>query len=462
MTELGSLDAVETAHKIRNGELTAAEVVEAAIVRAEQARPLGAVVTDTFDRAREQLRNLGPAPFAGVPSFIKDLAQLAGVRTTWGSRGAGAYESRRTDPSVRDIEALGFVTLGKSATPELGLTGTTEPLDRDPCRNPWAPARSSGGSSGGAACLVAAGVVPIAHASDGGGSIRIPAACCGLVGLKPSRRRFDMEGSELLPINIAVHGVVSRSVRDTAAFHQALESHRPPKGVPAMGPMAPEPPRGLRVAVFTDAPLGTPVDPEHRDAALALGKLVESLGHSVEAIDCPFDGQVSDDFLDYWTLIAWLQIASAPVTLCWGFDRAQLEPWARGLSGAFTSRVGRVLGATRRLRGFTRTYAEAMKSIDVLISPTTAHPPPPLGHFSHQLEFDTVFDRVRDFLPFTPLQNAAGAPAISLPGGMSSVGTPIGVQLSAAHGRDRLLLELAASIESARPWPKIAPKSGWG
>ncbi|MDP1580461.1 MAG: aspartate--tRNA ligase, partial [Candidatus Didemnitutus sp.] len=194
----------------------------------------------------------------------------------------------------------------------------------------------------------------------GGGSIRIPAACCGLVGLKPSRRRFDMEGSELLPVNIAVHGVVSRSVRDTAAFHQALESHRPPKGVPAMGPMAPEPPRGLRVAVFTDAPLGTPVDPEHRDAALALGKLVESLGHTVEEIDCPFDGQVSDDFLDYWTMVAWLQIATAPVTLHWRFDRAQLEPWARGLSSAFTSRVGRVLGATRRLRGFTRTYAEAM------------------------------------------------------------------------------------------------------
>lgn len=461
MDELGSWDAVETAERIRSREVSAKEVVEAAIVRAEASAHLGAVVSTTFDRAREQLARLDGAPFSGVPSFIKDLARLEGVPITWGSRGAGQYTAKRSDPSVRRIEALGFVTLGKSATPELGLTGTTEPVGSEPCRNPWAPSRSSGGSSGGAACLVASGVVPLAHASDGGGSIRIPAACCGLVGLKPTRGRFDMEGSELLPVNIAVTGVVTRTVRDQLAFFRELEVGRPPKRLPPIGPASSRPARGLRALVFTDSPSGTEVHGEHRDAARTVGKTLASLGHQVEEGPCPFSAQVIDDFLEYWRLVAWMQVVSAPITLHWRFDRSALEPWSAGLSRSFVARRAQVIAATRRLRRFAATYARAMQTWDLLVCPTTAHPPPVLGHFSAELPFETVFERLRTFLPFTPLQNSAGAPALSLPAGQSGVGTPIGVQLAAAQGKDQLLLEVAAAIEAATPWPQQAPKALW-
>src|SRR5215208_3677161 len=218
---LASWDAVETATRVRNKDVTAAEVVDAAIARAEEAAHLGAIVTESYERARARARVPNVAgTLVGVPIFIKDLTHVHGVKTTWGSRGAGEYVSRRTDVVVRHLEGSGAVTLGKSATPEFGLTATTEPLGRAPCRNPWESTRSAGGSSGGSACLVAAGVVPLAHASDGGGSIRIPAACCGLVGLKPSRFRIDMEGSHLLPVNIATYGVLTRTVRDTVAFYE--------------------------------------------------------------------------------------------------------------------------------------------------------------------------------------------------------------------------------------------------
>src|SRR5580704_9239076 len=188
LSALAAWDAVETRDRIRKKDVSAEEVLEAAIARAEEARPLGAVFEPTYERARAGAANRDPvAPLSGVPTFVKDLTQIRGVPTTWGSQAVGRYVSRGSDRIATWIEETGVVTLGKSACPELGLMPATEPLGRPPCRNPWDPSRSSGGSSGGAATLVASGVVPIAHGNDGGGSIRIPAACCGLVGLKPSR-----------------------------------------------------------------------------------------------------------------------------------------------------------------------------------------------------------------------------------------------------------------------------------
>ncbi|MCC7381747.1 MAG: amidase [Deltaproteobacteria bacterium] len=458
---LAEWDAVETAARVRSGAVTAREVIEAAILRAEAAASLGAVVAPTYERARARADGAEGAALFGVPTFVKDLAQVQGVQTSWGSRGAGDYVSRKTDPFVRSLEETGLLMLGKSATPELGLTATTEPLDRAPCRNPWAPSRSSGGSSGGAASLVAAGVVPLAHGSDGGGSIRIPAACCGLVGLKPSRFRLDMEGSNLLPVNIATDGVLTQTVRDTIAFYETLESKRPRRRVEPIGPVASEPRAGLRVAVFADAPLGTPVDAEHQGAARGLGRLLESCGHRVEEITCPFEAQVIEDFLTYWGLVAWVQLTSARVMLHWGFDRSRFEPWSTGLARSFSSNRLATLAAVGRLRRFGRRYAEVMATYDLLVCPTVAHPPPPLGHFSADLAFETVFDRLRNFVPFTPIQNIAGAPAISLPWGQSRSGAPIGVQLAAAPGADRLLLEVAQVIEAAQPWPRIAPRARW-
>jgi amidase len=353
------------------------------------------------------------------------------------------------------------VALGKSATPELGLTATTEPLGQPPCRNPWDIARSSGGSSGGAACLVAAGVVPIAHGTDGGGSIRLPAACCGLVGLKPSRFRLDVQGSNLLPVNIAADGVLTRTVRDTVAFYTALDSRRVSRKVAPIGPVAERPAQPLRIGAFVDAPGGTPVDPEVREAVVGAARICQSLGHDVEEIACPFEGHVIDDFLTYWGFVAWLQVRSARWTLHWGFDRRQVEPWTLGLMGMFSRNKLATLSAMVRLRRFSRTFPGLIARHDVLISPTVAEPAPTLGYLATDLPFDVTFARIRSYVSFTPIYNAAGSPAISLPLGRSRGGLPIGVQLAAAPGQDRRLLELALSIEAEQPWAGMAPRRGW-
>jgi amidase len=447
---MAAWDAVETAARVRRGEVSAREVVEAAIARAGDAAATGAVVTACYERARQRAGATPGGELAGVPTFLKDLSQLAGVATTWGSAAGGAFVSRRSDPFVKKVERTGVVVLGKSATPELGLLATTEPLGRPPTRNPWDLSRSAGGSSGGAAALVAAGVVPLAAASDGGGSIRIPAACCGLVGLKPTRGRIDMEGSALLPVNLAVHGCVSRTVRDQIAFHRALGW---------LGAIDDAPPRPLRIGVYVDAPIGTPVDPEVRAAVLAAGETCRALGHEVDVVPCPFDGEVIEDFLAYWGLIAWLQVRSGRLVMHRGFDARRVEPLTTWLAARFSAGGRAVLGAVRRLRRFRRTYDEVFARFDVLVSPTTATPAPPLGELAPGGDCATVFARQRAFVPFTPLNNAAGAPAISLPLGRSAGGLPIGVMLSAARGEDPLLLKLARAIEEARPWPRLAPRS---
>jgi len=461
-TTLASWDAVETARRIRTGEVTAREVADAALARADVAAHLGAVVTATAERARGVAgRAGGSGVLAGVPTYVKDLAQLAGVAMGWGSRGAGGYISRKTDPFVADFEKTGVVALGKSATPEMGLTATTEPLASGPCRNPWDPTRSAGGSSGGSASLVAAGVVPMAHASDGGGSIRVPAACCGLVGLKPSRFRLDMGGSNLLPVNVATDGVVTRTVRDTVLFYEAMEATRAPRKAPPIGRVDLRASQGLKIGVYVDAPIGSPVDPEVQRAVLAAAETCRQLGHHVEEIRCPFAGSVLDDFLDYWGLLAWMQLVSAKAMLHRDFDVSQVEPWTSGLARTFTANKRKVLGAVMRLRTFGARYADVMRRWDVLVSPTTAQPAPPLGFLGGEGDFATKYERLRAYCNFTPIQNASGAPAISLPLGRSGEGLPIGVHLAAAYGGDRTLLELSLQLEEATPWPLMPPRDKW-
>ncbi len=464
--ELATWDAVETAARIRNREISATEVVEAAVARCHAAAYLGAITTPAFDRARSQLqqlhdRNSDPAlqPFAGVPTLIKDLANLDGVAIGWGSRGAEGYVSRASDRFVQRFENTGAVMLGKSATSELGLLPTVEPIGRPPCRNPWDLTRSTGGSSGGAAALVAAGVVPFAHGSDGGGSVRIPAAACGLVGLKPTRARLDMEGSNLLPVNIATHGILTRSVRDTVAFYQALETKLHARPTP-IGRVTATVPLGLRCAVFVNSPLDYPVDSEHAAAALAAGEVCQQLGAHVEQIPCPIDAQVSDDFMKYWGLIAWAQLRTARLTLHRRFDRAMCEPWSQQIAATFGRKPGAAIAAAQRLRRFRRKYAELMQTYDVLICPTLAQPVPKLGELAPTQPFAQIFEGLRKFTPFTPFQNASGAPALSLPWSLSSTGMPIGVQFAAAENHDGLLLGLGLAIERARPWPLLAPTAG--
>jgi amidase len=459
---LGAWDAVETGDRIRKKEVSVREVLEAAVARAEAAQHLGAVFEPTYDRARElAARQPVDAPLAGVPTFIKDLTQVRGVRTTWGSRATGRYVSRRTDAIAARMEESGLVMLGKSACPEVGLSVTTEPLGWPPCRNPHDPSRSPGGSSGGAAALVAAGVVPIAHGSDAGGSIRIPAACCGLVGLKPSRFRLDGAGSNLLAVNVICEGVVTRTVRDTVAFYAALESRRPPRKVPPIGVSSDQASRSLRIGVFVDSPAGSMVDTEVQQTVREAARLCAGLGHAVEEIPCPFSGSIIDDFMRYEAIIAWFVARLGRLVFHFGFDGSKLDPWTTGFVEFFANAKLAGLAATMRLRRFARTYRDVMTRFDVLMSPTVPEAAPPLGHFAPDVPFATLFARICAFAAFTAPYNVAGAPALSLPMGRSSSGLPLGVQFAAAHGKDAVLLDLATSLEAARPWEAMAPRQAW-
>jgi amidase len=249
--------------------------------------------------------------------------------------------------------------------------------------------------------------------------------------------------------------VVTRTVRDTVAFYQALEARRPWAGdrTTANGGRARGP---LRMGLFDDAPGGTAVDAEVRAAVNAAGRLCESLGHRVEAIACPFEGSVVDDFLAYWGFVAWIQKRTARVMLDWSFDPARLEPWTRELARSFTSRRLATFSAIRRLRRFAGTYARVLSAYDVLIGPTCAEPAPRLGTLATDLPFGTLLERLRTYCAFTPIQNVSGAPAVSLPLGRSAAGLPIGVHFAAARGDDTTLLELAAAIERERPWEHAA------
>lgn len=458
MTELQAWDGAETAERIRRGDVSPREVVEAAIRRAEATRSLGALVTETFQRALDRTAHPFPsaAPFAGVPSAIKDLTNVEGVPTRWGSRGGSTVPRPRSDPVVSVFEGLGLVSLGKTATPELGLTATTEPLGFAPCRNPWDVTRTPGGSSGGSAVLVASGVVPLAAASDGGGSIRIPAACCGLVGLKPTRGRLDMEGSNLLPVNIAVHGVVSRTVRDTVAFWEAVENAVPSRW-PRIGPVASAPPTPLRIGVSTNSPLEYEVAASHRATVEAVARQCEALGHHVEVLSNPIPAEFLDDFLEYWSFVAFAQTRGMRWLTQRDFDERQYEPWSLAMAERFASRPRAGLAAMWRVRGFGARFVPVFSRFDVLLMPTTAHAPPVLGTLAPDLPFETKRARLRQFVPFTAAFNASGCPALSLPLGRDEAGLPVGVQLGANLGQECTLLELARQLEAAMPWPPQAP-----
>ncbi|MEO7111139.1 MAG: amidase [Polyangiaceae bacterium] len=457
LTSLAEWDAVETRERIRTGSVSTDEVLEAAITRAEASQHLGAIVASTYDRARRTSSDHKYGYFYGVPTFIKDLAQVAGAPTAWGSRASADYVSRKSDPITKRFEETGLVVLGKSACPELGLHATTEPLGSAPCVNPWDLSRSSGGSSGGAASLVSAGVVPIAHGSDGGGSIRIPASCCGLVGLKPSRFRLDMAGSNLLPVNIAADGVITRSVRDTIAFYEALETKRPPKRVPAIGTVKHSSLKPLRIGIYVDTATRSAVASDVKDAVRAAAKLCETLGHEIEEIPYPFYSGVNDDFLRFWCSLAWVQARTGWAMMQWGFDQSKLEPWTSGLIQSFLNAKRDTFASVKRLRTFAQTSADDMKRFDVFISPVLAEAAPKLGFMSGDVAFELVFERIRAYAAFTAVHNVTGCPALALPLGKSADGLPIGVQFAAAHGRDRMLLALALSLEEAQPWTGLAP-----
>ncbi len=462
--ELASIDAVETVRRLREGEITIVEVVSAAIDRAKSVNPFtNAIVTNSFDDARRAAAAGRTGAFAGLPTFIKDLTDVKGQPTQYGARAFAGNIAASQPPFTDAMDQLGVISLGKSATPEFGLTATTEPLAHGPTRNPWNVDHSVGGSSGGAAALVASGVVPMAHASDGGGSIRIPASSCGLVGLKPTRARLPSPWLRPAPpIEISTPGVVSRTVRDTIAFYAAMEAVAPPS-LPLIGGDLQPVERRLKIGFFTDGPTGYPVDPDVVEAVTAAAAICEAAGHTVEAIATPFDASPVDDFMLYWAgqarqaVSGWEKATGRRA----GYD--EFEPFTFGLVRHFETNRSGFDKAVRRLKTFEAMYEKKLGDFDVFLSPVLSTPPPRIGHLRTDVAFDVAFERVMAYAQFTGGHNLSGAPAISLPLGQSTDGLPIGAMFAAKKGQDKLLLELSLELEEAAPWiARRAPLFGKG
>ncbi|MEM9606537.1 MAG: amidase [Actinomycetota bacterium] len=455
---LGTLDAVGVAAAIAGGEVSATEVMDAAIARADQSAPvLNATVERIDDRARAGAAAAQPTDgvFAGVPTFIKDTDPVDGLPNRLGSRSMPDTPAEENSPFVEQFLSTGVVLMGNTTLPEFGLTASTEPLLTGTTRNPWSLDHSTGGSSGGSAALVAAGVVPIAHANDGGGSIRIPAACCGLVGLKPSRGRIRQIDTPL-PVDIVANGVVSRTVRDTAMFlHGAELAHANPD-LPAIGHVTDPLDRPLRIGMYSEAPSGVSFDSRCNDETARIGALLEGLGHRVEAIGSPFARHLMDDFILYWAMSPTLIYRAGKRVFGDGFDRDQLEPWAKYLMKYFNRRAAKAPGAIRRLKRFADEYRAIFETYDVILAPTTGGPIHRLGDLAPTIPGEVHMDRVFQLFPITPMINAGGGPAVSLPLGTTSAGLPLGIHFAADLGQEALLLELSLQLEQAAGWPTLA------
>lgn len=451
---LADHDATALAALLRSHQVKHEEVVEAAIARAERLQPVvNGVHFADYERARTAPMQDGV--FGGVPTFVKDNVDVLGLPTNHGSAAFTADPAEHDGPFVTQYRALGFTLLGKSRLPEFGFSASTEYAGSEPVRNPWNPDYSAGASSGGSAALVAAGVVPIAHANDGGGSIRIPAAACGLVGLAPTRRRLVPDASDrVLPVDIIRQGVVTRSVRDTARFHAAAEQVRPARRLPGIGMVTGPAERRLRIALITESP-ASEVDAQTRRTVEQNARLLEELGHRVEPADPPVDARFGDDFARYWSLLALLISLGGRRVMHRDFDAAATENLTQGLAGRARRELRKLPGTILRLRATTALYRQVFQEYDVVLSPVLTHTTPLLGHLDPTLEFEELFDRLHRYVGFTPLNNTSGGPAISLPMGMTDQGLPIGCHFSADLGDERTLLELAYELEQARPWRRI-------
>jgi amidase len=451
---LSDHDAVAVAGLIRTGEISAREAADAAIARAEKLEPeLNAVVFAAYD-------GLEPSTvdglLAGVPTYVKDNTDVAGMPTNHGTAAYVGKPAAKHGPYGGQYLGSGMTVLGKSRLPEFGLNASTEFADAEPTRNPWHLEYSPGASSGGSAALVASGVVPIAHANDGGGSIRIPAACCGLIGLKPTRgRHLNADQARSMPINLVSEGVVTRSVRDTATFLAAMERTWRNPALPPVGLIEGPANRRLRVGLMTASLGGVEADAETAATVAETADRLAKMGHEVEPTTLPVGEEFVEDFVNYWGLLAFFAGALGKRTLDKEFDARKLDGFTKGLASAYRRHFYRTPVTVFRLSRVKHAYADMMTKHDVVLSPVLAHSPPKLGHLSPNVPFDELLARLQNYVAYTPLNNVAGTPAISLPTGATAAGLPIGVQLSGAHGDERTLLELAFALEQDRPWRRI-------
>lgn len=475
-------DAVALGEQIRLGNVSAEALLEATITRAQtlQGR-FNFLAIDLFDQAREYTPPVG-SPFAGVPFLVKDLNQrINGVADTAGSRGFRNRIAQGDSYYVQRVQAAGFNILGRTTASEIGLKAVTETQFYGPTRNPWDPSRTSGGSSGGTGAAVAAGVVPAAGASDGGGSIRIPAAYGGLFGLKPSRGRISAgpavdEGW----MGASVDGVISRSVRDSAYLLDILCGAQPGDPVPLPKPPIPfaqsmlTPLRPLRIGYYTQSPLGTEVHPEHIAAVEATAEKLRALGHVVEPAIPPVKGpDLAMCYLETYLGATAHQIWLAKDQYGARDSDFELDTRMLGMLGEALS-AGAFVASRHRWNEFARALARYFTEYDLYLCPTTAQPPARIHELDQPRGMQLLMrlmltlragklllktNLLRDLAmkslartPFTQMANLTGTPAMSVPLAQTQSGLPIGVQFGAVHGQEALLLQLAAQLELAHPW----------
>lgn len=482
-------DGLGLADLVRQGSVTAAELTELAIARAEAVNPkLNAIIHPLYDTARAMSEAVNPAQaFAGVPFLLKDLGlEISGTPRCTGSRGYRAYVSSQDSYLVERFRAAGLCFLGKTNTPEFGLTPYTEPALFGPTRNPWALDRTPGGSSGGSAAAVAAGIVPLATASDGGGSIRIPASCCGLFGLKPSRGRLSLgpNSGDMWDGAVMEH-CVSRSVRDSAALLDAISGLAPgdPYGLPA----PPKPylelmqqrPGKLRIAFSTAHTLGQDIHPANVAAVHHTARLLETLGHEVSETALPYR---REDLTETFIMMIFGQAAADVAELSQFLGRpatakdVELTTLSLSLLGKAFSAV-EYASARRRWNELGRRVAAFHEDYDLILTPTVALPPFEIGHLQPSAaeqrllalatslklsgllkrNVGEIAEQTFGYIPFTPFANMTGQPSMSVPLYWEEEGLPVGSMFTAPIGREDMLFQLAAQLEEAQPWMQRVP-----
>lgn len=468
--ELAGLDATAQAELVRHNSVSSRELVEAVIEQIEQVNPqINAVITKMYDQALEAARSeISEGTFSGVPFLLKDLqAAYEGVRMTSGSNYLRDFIPNGDSELVKRYKRAGLIIVGKTNTPEFGILPTTEPKLFGATRNPWDTGRATGGSSGGSAAAVAAGIVPMAHANDGGGSIRIPASCCGVFGLKPTRARNPLgpHFGDLFSGLICEHAV-TRSVRDSAALLDATAGYD--LGDPYVAPQPARPfaqevgadPGKLRIAFTTVAITGVPVHTDCIAAVYDAATLCEQLGHEVTEAAPQLNGEmILNAFMTIWAAgNAWM---GDSLSFAIGRKPAQedVEPgtWALMEMGRRRT-ASEYLLAIQTLQIFSRRVAQFMQSYDVILTPTLAEPPLLLGSFDSTPEDPMAgMRRAGLFAPFTPICNATGQPAMSVPLYWNADELPIGAHFIGRFGDEATLFRLASQLEAARPWANRRP-----
>lgn len=457
MAQLHDLTALEQGMAIKAGEVSSADLVAHYAERTERLNPaLGAFVT----LGGRDVVEPGDGPLAGVPTAIKDLNNTAGVRTSYGAALLADHVPDFSDEVVLRIEAAGMPWIGKTSTPEFGSPCYTEPDGQPPAVTPWDPTRMAGGSSGGAAAAVSAGLVPVAQGSDGGGSIRIPASCCGIVGFKPSRGRVSGAPMYGDITGLACVGPLARTVADAAAFLDVMAGRA--VGDPSWAPEPDETflaatrfaPRALRIARFAEPVIAeTAIHPESLAAWESASVLLESLGHEIVDIEPPMPREAVPVFETCWAVLTGLSTVSLDLE-----QRARLRPLTRWLGergeAIGAPAFGLALGELRRIAA--RTLA-ALEPYDAVLTPTLAQPPFPVGALRNDDDPAADFEAQKRFTPWTSMWNVTGSPAVSLPLHWTTGGLPVGVMLATAPGADALLFSLAAQIEFAVPWRERKP-----